>query len=359
MPEFPWEAFLRAQEQKNKNRQVGPELIGQTFASLGQTAGNVLQKRKQQKVLSSSGIPPELQNIIRLYPDQAGTILSNRFDPLRQSEIEKNKAMTELDVQKAKGLSTGVVVPFEQARQIAATAGNPAAAEPFVSLAQSQNREGLNKQEMTDLFKTVSASASGARGNFYEKRGAQAFMSELPSRSGPNTAAGAAYMVKVSARQGKSIIAKAGSPQQIALASGDIARAVMRAAPQLEAMRGSDFTNNLITNWNQLTQRLTADPTGKDVPKIRKQMYDLLDELDKSASPWIENQLKTIEDTFEGQTPKNWEMIKKREMGSTISDIPFIDVSGSNSGPKSGAIENGYRFKGGNPSDPKEWEPIK
>lgn len=180
-------------------------------------------------------------------------------------------------------------------------------------------------------------SSGGSFGGIADVRTKQSIMADLPSRSGPNTAAGAAYMVKVSARQGKSIIAKAGSPQRIALAAGDVARSVMRAAPQLEAMRGADFTNNFTTKINLLTQKLTADPNGKDVPKLRKEIYDLLDELDKSAQPWIENQLKATEDIWGDSLPQNWKQIRSREMGKNIPDVPFEDIIDSQIKDKSGA----------------------
>jgi len=102
-----------------------------------------------------------------------------------------------------------------------------------------------------------------------------------------------------------------------------LARAVQRSAPQLETLQGASFSNNVLTQINSLTQRLTADPSGKDVPKIRKQIYDLLDDLDKTASPWIDNQLKDTEDIWEGSLPKNWEAIKKRERAENVPDVPF------------------------------------
>lgn len=177
---------------------------------------------------------------------------------------------------------------------------------------------------------SISGMASGGRNDYYSTRGSATFLNELPSNSSPSTAAGAAYGVKVAARQGKDLIAKAGSPQALALASSDLARAVQRSAPQLDAMRGGDFTNNLVTKLNAFSQRFTADPQGTiaDVPKVRKEIFDILDGLDKSAQPFIEQKLQNIEDTFPEQLPKNWGSIKNREMGVTIKPIPFEGASG-------------------------------
>lgn len=43
------------------------------------------------------------------------------------------------------------------------------------------------------------------------------------------------------------------------------------------------------------------------------------------------------------------------EKGETRLYTPTLDVGG---GPQPGAVEDGYRFRGGNPADPNSWEPV-
>jgi len=155
-------------------------------------------------------------------------------------------------------------------------------------------------------------------------RQAQYTLQDLPSNQTPTTAGGAAYQVKVAARQGKAIIGKPGSPQQLALAASDLARAVQRSAPQLDTLEGAGFSNNFTTQMNRLVQQITADPTGKDVPKIRRQIYDMLDDLDKTATPWITNQLDAMEEVGFKVSP----LMRKRQLGLTIPDVPFVEGLG-------------------------------
>lgn len=187
-------------------------------------------------------------------------------------------------------------------------------------------------------------------------RKAQYTLQDLPSNQGPSTAGGAAYQVKVAARQGKTIVAKAGSAQRTGLSSGDLARAILRAAPTEEAMKAANFSDNLVTRFSLMKQKLTADPSAVDNPKIRREIYDIFDEMDKSATPFIKNQLDDLESLM-GPLPPG---IRKRQLGETLPDIPFMEVKESNinplGGPSIGEVKKGYRFKGGIPSNPSSWE---
>lgn len=153
-------------------------------------------------------------------------------------------------------------------------------------------------------------------------RTAQYTMQDLPSNQGPNTSGGAAYQVKVAARQGKSIIAKAGSAQRTGLGSADLARAILRAAPTEETLHNANFSDNLVTRFSRLKQKITANPDQVNNPQIRKEMYSLFDELDKAAEPWIKNQLDEMKDQGFPVSEKTY----RRQLGLDIPDIPFIEL---------------------------------
>lgn len=148
-------------------------------------------------------------------------------------------------------------------------------------------------------------------------------ITQLPSNQGTSTAGGAAYQVKVAARQGMNLIARAGSAQRTGLAQGDLARAILRSSPTDEAMRNANFSDNLTTRWAMLKQKLTADPAAVSNPQIRKEMYGIFKEMDESATPFIQNQL----DDLEGQGFTIPEATRKRQMGLTLPSIPFKEDS--------------------------------
>lgn len=170
------------------------------------------------------------------------------------------------------------------------------------------------------------------RNEFFGTRTGQISLQQLPSQMGQNTGAGAAFSVKVAARQGKSLIAKPGPAQNISLATSDLARAVQRSAPQLDVLYGADYSKNLLTRLSGFQQKLTADPSGPDVPKIRKALYDEFDALDKSATPFITNHLQNYEDLM-APLP---DALKRRESGEALPDIPFDP--GASSSPSSGMV---------------------
>lgn len=156
-----------------------------------------------------------------------------------------------------------------------------------------------------------------------EARIKQNIMVDLPSNRPATTVPGAAAQIQLSSRQGKALIAKPGTPQQLALAASDLARTVQRSAPQMTTLRDANFANSIITKVSSLAQRITANPSGPDVPKLRKQMYELFDDLEKSSRPYVERQLNHVESLYKDQLPKDWKQTRTEELGENIPGIDF------------------------------------
>lgn len=203
-----------------------------------------------------------------------------------------------------------------------------------------------------EVQQTIAAKRPQFMAGMVNLRGSQAVLGALPSHQPPGSPAGAASGVQLAARQGRALIANPStSPQQIALASGDLARAVLRAAPQLDAMRGADYSNTLSGRLNDISQRLTSgkiDP--KDLPEVRRQMYTDFQDLENSSRPLIARELAHTERTLgpQGFLPPDWEDMKKDELGLNLPDIPF-NPGGSSQNPNisTGVPTVGGSFQGG------------
>lgn len=188
----------------------------------------------------------------------------------------------------------------------------------------------VSNRNYDDLTKALTARGANARGGFYSAKAGQLGLDELPSRSGPNTAAGASYQVLLGSRQGQALVANPlTSPQKLGLAAGDLSRSVMRAAPQLDAYRGADYSNTLTNKLNRITQTLTSGAyKPEDVPVIRKELYTIFKDLRDSSRPFIANHLSNMESFLPENLPADWNGVKSRELGDNIPEIPFQETAG-------------------------------
>lgn len=298
--EFPWGAFMEAQNQKKQNQQQ----FNQNIAGMGQALGGGLeafgkaaqeqQKKKQwqktiNELVNDPSIRPEMKHLLPLmaqHPELMGQLGPTLLkDPAQKPEY--------------------TAVPGVLSK----------AGKPFI----------FDKFKGTMVEGPMEAVPTGGMGSAMAGvRKSQFTLQDLPSNQGPSTAGGAAYQVKVASRQGKNLIAKAGSSQRLGLAQGDLARAVLRNSPTDEAMRNANFSENVINRWSQMKQKLTSDPAAINNPKIRKEIYDIFDEMDQSATPFIKMQLDNMEDVGFPISAG----VRKREMGETLSTIPFIENPG-------------------------------
>lgn len=61
---------------------------------------------------------------------------------------------------------------------------------------------------------------------------------------------------------------------------------------------------------------------------------------------------------LEQQQPKYQVIPEGGTLVNTRDPAALAQVAGQNAGPQPGAVEDGYRFRGGNPADPNSWEPV-
>lgn len=211
--------------------------------------------------------------------------------------------------------------------------------DPATGLLPRKNADQLK----SNLGLKAQAANAGARNEFYGVRSGTMQLGQLPSQMPAGTVPGAAAGVKLAARQGKSLIAKATTPQNLKLASIDLTRAVARMAPDAATIGESNYASSLPTLVGRFTQIVNSDPASPDVPKLRKEIYKTLDELDKSATPFLMNHLANMEANGSNSTfGNNWQATKDRELGNNIPDIPFDEGAGQNPNVSTGVPQ--YRY---------------
>jgi len=103
-------------------------------------------------------------------------------------------------------------------------------------------------------------------------------------------------------------------------------------------------------NKDEEARFIAMGPRPTDSPAIQA------DKLKKQKA-LFEDRLKTL-----GFSPdeigKNFSLAYGPEKGPGKS-IPGVQDAKASSGPQAGAVEDGYKFKGGDPKDPSNWEKVK
>jgi hypothetical protein len=367
----PIDAYLQMAEMKNRNRRqmygdmagIGQGL-GETFGSIGQMIGDqkkkalmqqIMQQMKNQQTPIAAGgpagagtgipgyVPPnqgpnstavptgqtpppnpqKLMGLMTQYnPEMGMKAMIDQQDPYKKALVGLYKSEEEKNRRPPKPQNEWALIPG-----VLSKSGKPL----FYDKTNHQVVEG-----------PIEAKSTGFGSTMGPIRQRQYTMQDLPSNQPPTTSGGAAYQVKLGARQGKALIGKPGSPQRTGAARADLVRAITRVAPTDEGLKNVNFSSNIAQRWSELKQQLTVDPSAVDNPKIRKEMYDIFDDMEKSSEPFIKNQLDEMEDQGFNITP----MTRKRQLGENIPNIPFVE-GGDGGGSASQLPPVGATFQGG------------
>lgn len=101
-------------------------------------------------------------------------------------------------------------------------------------------------------------------------------------------------------------------------------------------------TPEVAANKLQIVQKLLADKQNADIQALAAQGYDTrgFSPMETTKAPGILSR-------------------GRLEPGLLQSVMPEAKASGGAKAPRQGDVQDGYRFKGGNPADPKNWEKVR
>lgn len=114
-----------------------------------------------------------------------------------------------------------------------------------------------------------------------------------------------------------------------------------------------------VVNYAQQTgdpdiDRLAQLPDAQLEAALQRAVFEaeLVNDLDRMTSPdWtVYDPTQTVVDM---NNPDAVRALQEQRAGQGIGPTPQ-----AGQGPQPGAIEDGYRFRGGNPADPNNWEPV-
>lgn len=314
---------------KQKKMKLENKGAQQGQASFGDTVG----------ATTMSSLPPDAQAL--------SGVPMNQFEKVAQG-IKLLRPATPADVLPVSSLP-------EEAKARAIAAGFPEngtidlkkfnalkTTDPSAPVDVMQSSQGVAQGKVAGNTKLVGDPALGI-GGYAGVKQQQNILQSLPSRASQGTLPAQASGVQLAARQLKALIATPGSYQRLGLAKGDLARMVLRAAPQQEVLKDAGFSDTVINHINVLRQKISSDPAAIDQPLIRKELYDIGTELERSSRPVLERSLNEVERSYKSSLPAEWPKTRAEELGENFPDIPFQETEipsamGSEQSPKPGGV---------------------
>lgn len=280
--QFPWEAYMQAVQQKNKNQQDMMNTLGGTLASLGQTGQQFLQERaKQHKAIKEQ---KDWESAIDQFAQQNPQYAS--IAPLLKKDkssvgqllpsVMKAQKPTEANVSVWRNNKTGDVSmsPQDGPDWMQESGLKPAQRQSILTSAES----GKARKDWQQSF--AERTEASVVGQLYNQ------LNSL-DKSG---VLGQAAQIQYRAQRGDHLLDTPGIARDklvYGLVTSDLAAIAQGGSPTLAAQAESTLPTYK-EMANGLLRKITAHPESIDQPEIRMQLRRIFQVMDKSAGAIVD-----------------------------------------------------------------------
>lgn len=148
--------------------------------------------------------------------------------------------------------------------------------------------------------------------------------------------------------------------QDLQNAMVDLAGIFQGGSPH-ESSLGHQQYKTLQTKINNIMTYITSSPTAAKQPAVRAKLRQVVQEIKDVDNKIIGDNMKVLEAAYPHliqKDPQRWANVKLAVTGTTNPTEGISGAGQSTNVPQAGDVVDGYRFKGGNTKDEKNWEPI-
>lgn len=276
--QFPWEAFMEANAQKNKQKQDMMNMFGQTLANTGQDIGGALQQRalkqkqlkeqqqnKQQQQQTNDWLFQQQQPV-----QKTMNVQGQQNAPIASYNPESNQTTPSMSPNPNAAIGNLKGLPPEILSKVIG---------PMMIAQQKQNMkpQGLNpntiaQMEMNKKRMDVMAGRNEAWNRSTDARQ----INELQKETGLTTKQQSALqMNNLRADRAISILQKPNiTYQELALGEIDLAGIMQGGVPHVDEVKNTSFPG-WQKQWSSLKTYATGHPNENVPPAIRQKMLDL------------------------------------------------------------------------------------
>lgn len=310
--QFPWEAFMVAQQQKRQNQQNMMNLFAQAISNTGENIGQGIQLRGQRNAqaafgqalnsvqgpMTEQGMPPQqppvdlgqlMSTFSKAYPgQQMPSLVTDRFDPLRQ-------AQTAYYQHKASGTLNPTVSLYRNTKtnDVSMTPQPGSDWSQVNGLTPSQQQNIINSSQMASSRKNWEKSFE-ERTNLGRMKDLYNNLNTLDKKSGG--VLGQAGNIQYRAQRGKHLLNTPGivaDARVYALVNSDLAAIAKGGSPDILTISEASLPN-IQQRANALMQKLTANPTEIRTPAVKRELNAIFDTFDKSAQLILDQNTKGV-----------------------------------------------------------------